>query len=77
VKGVVSELTGTASCATPATAALTFKVGPALTATTVKTTGTTTFTGVTCATLANGANVEVEGTKQADGSLTAVSVELH
>jgi hypothetical protein len=77
VKGIVSELTGTASCATPATAALTFKVGPALTATTVKTTGTTTFTGVTCAALANGANVEVEGTKQADGSITAVTVELH
>jgi hypothetical protein len=80
VKGIVSELTGTASCATPAMAALTFKVGPALTATTVKTTPTTTFTGpvgFSCATLANGANVEVEGTKQADGSITAVSVELH
>jgi len=78
VLGTVFELTGTASCATPATAALTFKVGAtALTATTVKTTGTTTFTGVTCATLANGANVEVEGTTQADGSITAASVELH
>ena len=40
---------------------------------------TTTFTGgtLTCATLANGANVEVEGTTQADLSLTATSVELH
>ena len=79
VKGVVSELTGTLSCST-ATPALTFKVGPALTATTVKTTATTTFTGAagfSCATLAIGANVEVEGTTQADGSITAASVELH
>ena len=78
VSGTVFELTGTASCATPATAALTFKVGAtALTATTVKTTAATTFTGVTCATLANAATVEVEGTTQADGSITAASVELH
>jgi hypothetical protein len=59
---------------------LTLKVGATLaTATLVKTTGTTAFTGgtLTCATLANGANVEVEGTKQADGSITAASVELH
>ena len=79
VKGIVSELTGTLSCST-ATPALTFKVGPALTAKTVKTTATTTFTGAvgfSCATLANGANVEVEGTAQADGSITAASVELH
>jgi uncharacterized protein DUF5666 len=77
VKGTVFELTGTASCGT-ATPALTFKVGATLaTATTVKTNSTTTFTGVTCATLANGANVEVEGTTQADGSITAASVELH
>ena len=75
------ELTGTASCAT-ATPALTFKVGATLaTATTVKTNTPTAFTGgtpvLTCATLANGANVEVEGTTQADGSITAASVELH
>jgi hypothetical protein len=79
VRGTVSELTGTATCGT-ATPALTFKVTPALgTAVTVKTTATTTFTGgtLTCATLANGANVEVEGTTQADLSLTAASVELH
>ena len=77
VKGIVSELTGTMSCST-ATPALTFKVGAtALTATTVTTTATTAFAGVTCAALANGANVEVEGTTQADGSITAVSVELH
>jgi hypothetical protein len=77
VQGFVFELTGTASCGT-ATPALTFKVGAtALTATTVKTTTPTTFTDVTCATLANGARVEVEGTTQADGSITAASVELH
>jgi hypothetical protein len=79
VKGTVFELTGTDSCIT-ATPALTFKVGATLaTATTVKTNGTTTFTGgtpvLTCATLANGAIVEVEGTTQADGSITAASVE--
>ena len=81
VKGTVFELTGTASCGTAAPA-LTFKVGATLaTATTVKTNSTTTFSGgtppLTCATLANGANVEVEGTTQADGSITAASVELH
>ena len=79
VRGPVSELTGTASCGT-ATPALTFKVTPtAGTAVTVKTNGTTTFSGgtLTCATLANGQNVEVEGTTQADLSLTAASVELH
>lgn len=77
VVGKVFELTGTATCATPS-AALTFKVGPAASlATTVKTTASTAFTGVTCAALANGATVEVEGTTQADGSITAASVELH
>ena len=81
VKGTVFELTGTASCGT-ATPALTFKVGATLaTATTVKTNTTTAFSGGTpvlmCATLANGANVEVEGSTQADGSITAASVELH
>jgi hypothetical protein len=81
VTGTVFELTGTASCGT-ATPALTFKVGATLaTATTVKTNTTTAFTGgtpvLTCATLANGANVEVEGTTQADGSITAASVEFH
>jgi hypothetical protein len=42
----------------------------------VTTTATTTFSGVTCATLANGARVEVEGTRQADGSITGAAVEL-
>ena len=77
VTGTVFELTGTASCGT-ATPALSFKVGPtAGLGTQVTTTTTTTFAGVTCTTLANGARVEVEGTKQADGSITAASVELH
>jgi len=77
VTGKVWELTGTASCGT-ATPALTFKVGPtAGLATTVNTTTLTAFSGVTCAALANGARVEVEGTEQADGSITAASVELH
>jgi hypothetical protein len=79
VIGTVFELTGTASCTTtPPTSALTFKVGAtALTATTVRTTTATTFTApLTCATLANGARVEVEGTRQADGSITAASVEV-
>ena len=70
VEGTVFELSG--SCPTR-----TFKVGAALsTATTVKTSDSTTFSGVTCAALANGARVEVEGKKEADGSITAASVEL-
>jgi hypothetical protein len=79
VRGTVSELSGTGSCGT-ATPALTFKVTPTTgTAVTVKTIATTTFSGgtLTCATLANGQNVEVEGTTEADLSLTAASVELH
>ena len=79
VRGTVSELAGTASCGT-ATPALTFKVTPTTgTAVVVKTTATTTFSGGTlaCNTVANGQNLEVEGTTQADLSLTAASVELH
>lgn len=81
IRGVVSDVTGTASCGT-ATPALTFKVTPTVGAVvTVKTVTATTFSGgtpaLTCATLANGQNVEVEGTTQADLSLTAASVELH
>ena len=72
VEGTVFEFSGASGCP-----AVTFKVGPVLSlATKVTTTSSTTFTGVTCATLANGAKVEVEGTKQADGSITAASVEL-
>ena len=70
VEGRVFELSGT--CPT-----LTFKVGAtAGTATKVTTSATTTFSGVTCTAIANGAKVEVEGTKQADGSIAASSVEL-
>jgi hypothetical protein len=73
VEGTIFELSGTGTCPT-----LTFKVGPtASTATTVITNSTTTFTGVACTALANGAHVEIDGTKQADGSITAASVELH
>lgn len=71
-KGTVFEFSGASGCP-----AVTFKVGEtAGTATKVTTTSTTTFSGVTCATLANGAKVEVEGTKQTDGSITAASVKL-
>ena len=73
VQGTIFALSGTGTCPT-----LTFKVGPIESlATTVNTNGSTTFTGVTCAALANGARVEIEGAKQADGSITAASVELH
>ena len=71
VVGIVFEFSGSGSCPTA-----TFKVGPTLnSATTITTTASTTFSGVTCATLSNGATVEVEGTKQANGSITAASVE--
>jgi hypothetical protein len=66
VAGKVSELSGT--CA----AGLTFKVKS-----TVVTTGsTTTFPGTTCAAIVDGERVEVEGTRQANGSIAAASVEL-
>jgi hypothetical protein len=71
VAGTVFEFSGAATCP-----AATFKVGPTLSlATKVTTAATTTFSGVTCAALANGARVEVEGTRQADGSIVAASVE--
>ena len=72
VEGTVFEFSGSGSCPSA-----TFKVGAtALSATKVTTTNSTTFSGVSCATLANGAKVEVEGNKQGDGSITAASVEL-
>jgi hypothetical protein len=72
VVGSVFEFSGAATCP-----AATFKVGATLSlATKVTTTAATTFSGVTCAALTNGARVEVEGTRQADGSITAASVEL-
>ena len=73
VERTIFALSGTGTCPT-----LTFKVGAILaTATTVNTNASTVFTGVACAALANGVRVEIEGTKQADGSITAASVELH
>jgi hypothetical protein len=72
VKGAVFEFSGAASCP-----AATFRVGPALSLSTrVATTATTVFSDVTCAALANGARVEVDGAKQADGSIAAARVEL-
>lgn len=72
VEGTVFEFSGATTCP-----AANFKVGVVLSlATKVTVTDTTKFTGVTCATLANGSRVEVEGTKQADGSIAAASVEL-
>jgi hypothetical protein len=61
--GAVASLTGTCP-------ALTFNIGT----TKVTTTATTTFSGVTCATIANATFVAVKGTKQADGSIVATSV---
>ena len=72
VEGTVFEFSGSGSCPSA-----TFKVGAtANSATKVTTTNSTTFSGVSCATLTNGAKVEVEGNKQGDGSITAASVEL-
>jgi hypothetical protein len=72
VEGLVFEFSGAGSCP-----AATFRVGPTLSLSTrVTTMASTTFSGVTCATLANGARVEVEGTRHADGSIAAASVEL-
>src|SRR6185436_13601096 len=62
-RGVVSALTGTCP-------ALTFNI---LT-TKVTTTATTVFHGLTCATLANAAVVEVQGTTQPDGSVVATRI---
>lgn len=65
LKGAVAGLTGTCP-------AMTFTVGT----TTVKTNTDTKFDDVTCAALANGNTVEVEGKKQADNSVLASTVEL-
>jgi hypothetical protein len=64
--GAVSAL-GSTACPT-----ITFTVQ----AKQVSTTATTTFKGITCATVANGTVVEVEGTMQADGSVVATHVSL-
>ena len=65
LKGAVSNLTG--SCPT-----LTFTVQP----TTVKTTSATRFKDGRCTRIANGTRVEVEGTRQADGTIVATKVEI-
>ncbi len=67
VKGAVVGLPTSLPCP-----ALTFTIGT----TTVKTSSATVFDDVTCATLANGNIVEVEGVRQADGSILATKVEL-
>jgi hypothetical protein len=68
VEGFVFEFSGVASCSNT-----TFRVGPTLSLSTrVVTNSSTSFS---CATLANGVRVEVEGTRQADGSILAASVE--
>jgi hypothetical protein len=63
-KGAVSALTGTCP-------AITFTVQGAK----VTTTSTTTFSNVTCAAVANGKIVEVTGTRQTDGSITATRIQ--
>ena len=67
VEGTISGLTGTGTCPS-----LTLTVGT----TKVTTSSPTTFTGVTCAALANGMKVEIEGTRLADLSIAAATVEL-
>ena len=66
VEGTVSNLSSTSNCP-----AVTFNIG----STKVTTSSSTSYDEVTCATLANGIRVEVEGTKQADGSIAAARVE--
>jgi hypothetical protein len=65
VKGAVAGLTGTCP-------SLTFTVG----GTKVATTANTRFDGITCARVQNGTIVEVEGQRQADGTIAAAKVEL-
>jgi hypothetical protein len=66
-----TELTGTVAGLSGTCPALTFMLGT----TTVMTTASTKFEDVTCATLANGARVEVTGTKQSSGTVVASAVE--
>ena len=65
LKGVIAGLTGT--CPTRS-----FTVA----GTAIKTSAATRFEGATCATLANGVTVEIEGTRQGDGSVLATKVEV-
>ncbi|HEY5619123.1 MAG TPA: DUF5666 domain-containing protein [Vicinamibacterales bacterium] len=67
VDGTISGLSGTGTCPS-----VTFNIGT----TKVTTSAATTFSGVTCAALANGTKVEVEGTTLADLSIAAALVKL-
>jgi hypothetical protein len=65
VQGTIGSLGGTCP-------ALTFTVG----GTTVKTSSATRFAGVACAAIRSGDKAQVEGVKQADGSVAASKVEI-
>jgi len=67
-----AELSGTVASLTGTCPAITFT----LSTTKVTTTSATTFDHTTCSAITNGAKVEVEGTKQTDGSITATKVSL-
>ena len=67
-----AEVEGTVSAKTGTCPALTFMVKT----TKVTTDGSTQFKGGACAAIANGKKVEVEGTRQADASIKAKTVEL-
>lgn len=66
-----TSVSGTLSGLGGACPARTFTVS----GTKVTTNSSTTFSGVSCSSLANGTKVDVEGTKQADGSLVATEVD--
>jgi Domain of unknown function (DUF5666) len=66
-----AELNGVLTLKSGPCPSITFKVGSV----SVGTTGSTAFKNVTCATLANNDQVEVEGTRRADGSVLAKKVE--
>jgi hypothetical protein len=65
-EGSISNLSSTSSCP-----AVTFNIG----STKITTSSTTSYDEVTCATLANGMQVEVDGNKQGDGSIAATRIE--
>ena len=66
-----TEVSGTVSVRAGTCPALTFTVG----STKVSTSASTKFENTTCSTLANGDKVQVQGTKQTDGSVSASQVE--
>lgn len=69
LKGTIAAGSITGSCATNT---LAFRVG----STPVKTNAATQFKDTSCATLATGSSVQVQGTRQADGSFLATRIEL-